>query len=484
MFDAGMLPSYAFPTDLATFYIFERDGENVRVKERPQQSKSQALSEYAPGRLLVVNKETYRVGGIFVEGQGYDAPARGLFASSLPAYVYCPECTYVRLEPLNSAECCPVCRAELQSSELLNPPGFSPEGGRPVGDRDRDQEISYATGAQLPLPVAQDELEWRLGAWPNIRYAYAENRRFVTVNRGPGSEGFVVCESCGAAWPTANAPRVGAHDRPYLTPAHHGRAQCRGPLHPGPLYLGTDFRSDLLLLRATLRQPFGYSPGDPWLHDALRTTSEALALAASRVLDVDPAELSGGHRLLPVTNGSDGVASFDLYLFDTASGGAGYAAEAGADVGTILQAALELVEGCPRQCERSCTRCLRHYGNRFWHGSLDRRLATQVLRHLMFGEVPMVPPFEVQRRILAPLQRFLELEGWEVERNQDEAPLSVQWSGQQILIGVYPALLDLHASGFSHPLAGGGVLLRDYVVVRDLPAAYAELRRSARAARR
>jgi len=474
LFDEGLLPSYAFPTDLATFYVFEREGDRVTIKERPQQSKLQALSEYAPGRLLVVNKETYRVGGIYVFGGGYDAPARSLFAQPLGTYVYCPACTYVRLEPLRGPERCPICRTELMASELLDPPGFSPEGGQPVRERDRDQELSYAAGAQLPLPVAPDELEWREGTWPNLRYAHAQNRQFVIVNRGPDERGFTVCETCGAAWPASSAPRDGDHERPYPTPPRFGWSRCRGPLHSAPLYLGTTFRSDLLLLRGTLQKPIAYAPGQPWLRDALRTTAEALALAASRVLDVDPAELSASHRLLPVDGGDAG---FDLYLFDTASGGAGYAAEAGAEIASILQTALELVEGCPRQCERSCTRCLRHYGNRFWHASLDRRLAAQVLRHLMYGEVPAAASPDEQRRQLAPLRRFLEMEGWEVEAGQGDVPLAVRRGGRVVAVGTYPALLDRDAPGFAHPLGGDSALLRDYVVARDLPAAYLELRR-------
>ncbi len=474
LFDAGLLPTYAFPTDLASFYVFERDGDKVKIKERPQQSKLQALSEYAPGRLLVVNKETYRVGGVFVDGAGYDRPAASLFARPLQPYVYCPACTYVRLEPLSGAERCPVCLGELSASELLDPPGFSPEEGRPLAERDRDQELSYATGAQLPLPVAPDDLEWRTGPWPNLRYAYAENRRFVAVNRGPKEAGFAVCEACGAAWPAGNVPRGDAHTRPYLIPAWHGRAKCRGPIHAAPLYLGTTFRSDLLLLRCTLAGTLDSRPRAPWFQDALRTAAEALALAASRVLDVDPAELSAGYRLLPA--GSAIGASFDLYLFDNASGGAGYAAEAGSELGIILQKALELVEQCPRNCERSCTRCLRHYGNRFWHGALDRHLAAQLLRHVLFGEVPVPAPIASQRKQLAALRRFLELEGWEIAPELVDAPLVAAWGGRQIVVGTYPALLDPQAQGFSHPLGVGALLLRDYVLARDLPSAYAELR--------
>src|SRR6185312_11350617 len=81
LFDKGLLPSYAFPTDLCSFVIQEY-GDHGRVveKERPQLAKVQGLSEYAPGRLLVVNKQTYRVGGIFLDAPPTASPAIGVFS--------------------------------------------------------------------------------------------------------------------------------------------------------------------------------------------------------------------------------------------------------------------------------------------------------------------------------------------------------------------------------------------------------------------
>ncbi len=479
LFDAGILPSYAFPTNLASFYVHGLDQQGkVVIKEQPQQSKIQALSEYAPGRLLVVNKETYRVGGIFVPGAGYDRPARRLFAEPLGTYVFCPICTYVRLEEVHGSESCPICHTALEQCEMLDPPGFTPEKGRPLAESDRDQEISYATGAQLPLPVAPDDLEWQHGPEMNMKYAYATNRLFVAMNRGPGEQGFIVCESCGAAWPANEAPTDKSHARPYLTPSGHGRSACRGPLHSSAIYLGTTFRSDLLLLRTELHHPLHYDPAAPWLHDALRTTAEALALAASRSLDIDPVELSAGYRLLPpeIDALPGTLVSVDLYLFDTAAGGAGYAAEAGAELGTILDTALKLVENCPQSCERSCTRCLRHYGNRFWHNRLDRHLAAHFLRYLMTGQIPAVAPIEEQRRHLAPLRRFLELEGWNVE-DRAGFPLAVRSNSHTLAIGTFPALLDHDAVEVDATPQLPTVFLRDYVLARDLPAAYHEVRR-------
>ena len=462
LFDEGLLPSYAFPTDLVSFYVFGTEGERVVIKERPQQSKMRALSEYAPGRLLVVNKETYRVGGIFVEGAGYRDPAARLFAKPLATYVSCPCCTYVRLEPLRGQERCPVCASALEQRAMLDPPGFAPEGGRPLDERDRDQDISYASGAQLPTPLSSDEIEWHSGGREGLSYAYAQNRQLVTINKGPSEQGFAVCTSCGAAWPFADRPKGSEHKRPYLAPGSNrwGGGRCRGEIYASPIYLGSTFRTDVLVLRLTLRRPIGYDPRHQWLHDALQTTAEALVLAASRTLDVDPAELSAGYRLMPpVDEDPDALASVDFYLFDTASGGAGYAAEAGEELPAILAAALDLVEQCPRNCERSCTRCMRHYGNRFFHNRLDRHLASAVLRYAIDGEVPASAPTTTQRQQLASLSRYLELEGWqEAEspwKNGSEAPL---------------LLLSPIRHGQSRQLVA---------VARDLPTAYQQFRRKA-----
>src|SRR5690606_28345753 len=129
-------------------------------------AKSQALSEYAPGRLLVVNKRTYRVGGIFVEGPPTSSPAIDLFSGALRRYVGCLRCSFLRMESGGAAEKtvegtpCPVCTQPLFVRELVDPPAFTPERGRPVGESDREQDITYASSAQLPELVDRDEFSW------------------------------------------------------------------------------------------------------------------------------------------------------------------------------------------------------------------------------------------------------------------------------------------------------------------------------------
>jgi hypothetical protein len=484
-FERGLLPSYAFPTDLCSFVIQEWDKTNsrwrVNVAERPQLAKAQALSEYAPGRLLVVNKQTYRVGGIFVDGPPSATPAAGLFAQPLNRYVGCSRCSFISIESGSSVRTiegspCPVCRTPLFVREYLDPPAFSPEEGRALREGDREQDVTFASSAQLPEIAERNEFDWADGPGVNLSHVYSEDVLLVVANKGKDATGFSVCESCGGAWIDGEEPE-GAHKRPFLVSTHileRDRAgkSCNGEVRRG-LFLVHDFRTDLLLLRGTFRRPLDFQPDQPWLYDALATLAEALALGASLHLDIDPGELSAGFRLLQaLTEGELGLA--ELYLFDTASGGAGYAADAGEQLSQVLDRTEELLRVCPGDCERSCTKCLRHYGNRFLHDRLDRRLAFQLLQFFRTGAIPPFASAAGQSQTLRPLARFLELEGWTT--TTDSSGGLVCSGPRAITVGVYPALVAGDVAEATHPTTSSGrasrVLLPDYLVEHDLPSAY------------
>jgi len=485
-FDRGLLPSYAFPTDLCSFVIQEWDRTQSRwrinVKERPQLAKAQGLSEYAPGRLLVVNKLTYRVGGIFVDGPPSATPAAALFGRPLSRYVGCSRCSFVSIEDGSATartiegSPCPVCRTPLFVREYLDPPSFSPEEARALREGDREQDITFASSAQLPEIAERSEFDWQQGRSVNMSHAYGEDVLLVVANKGKDAAGFSVCKSCGAAWIDGEEPD-GSHARPFLVPRHilerdSASNKCSGEVARG-LFLVHDFRTDLLLLRGSFRIPLSYQPGQPWINDALATLAEALALGASLHLDIDPGELSAGFRELPaLSDGDQGVA--ELYLFDTSSGGAGYAADTGEELEQVLDKTEELLRECPGGCERSCTKCLRHYGNRFLHSRLDRRLALQLLRFFRTGAVPPFSSAAEQARTLRPLKRFLELEGWSIDTDSSGA---LRCNGpRKMTVGVYPALLASDSAEKTHPTVSPGdaprVLLPDYLVERDLPSAY------------
>jgi hypothetical protein len=368
----------------------------------------------------------------------------------------------------------------LQVNELLDPPAFSPEAGRRLKDEDRDQDITYASSAQLPELLDRD-FDWDTLTGSQMSFAYQEGVKLIVTNKGKNGTGFGVCETCAAAWLSDDPESEKEHVRPFLLPDYVVKREqppkkCSGHVRKG-LYLGHQFRTDILLLRIEFKATMDFSPDRPWINDAMATCAEAVALGSSLGLSIDPGELSSGYRFVPPSHG--GIGAAEIYLFDTASGGAGYAYEVGRNLHEIFPQIEDMLTTCSGQCERSCTKCLRHYGNRFLHPRLDRRLGLQLLRYARFSEEPLIPSSGDQRKTLEPLVRFLELEGWSVNW-KDSALLATPegWS-KPVAISTYPALLSKAEAEKRHCLSlhsgGTPILLPDYLVERDLPSAYQEV---------
>jgi ATP-dependent helicase YprA (DUF1998 family) len=503
LFDKGLLPTYAFPTDLCSFLIekpVRRKGwTEIVAKERPQQAIGKALSEYAPGRLIVVDKETYRSGGVgaAVLSAVRDRAAPLFEATNLRHYVFCPACSYVQepsADPNGRYISCPLCGrpGELEQARMITPEVFHPERGRPIAEQDRDQEFTYATSAQFPVPIGHEDI----GSWTPIgtngSFANVPDQLLIIVNKGEKEHntGFDVCDKCGFAR-LADDTIPERHERPYLLPWIRGERPppCDGEFHR--VFLGHQFRSDLLLLRVQIEPPFSdelhSSVAMHALQDALRTLAEALLLAASYALSIDPAEFSAGFRLVPKE--ADHPLRADVYLFDTLAGGAGYAAQAAQDLESILRGRLtDILRSCPKSCDRSCYDCLRHYGNQFWHESLDRNLALTLLNYLLNGAVPATDDFDLQVSRLAPLKRMLELDKYTCNTltscQGTTVPLLVQEGNRALAIGSYNGLLNDKSLEFHHPLEelDGAehtrvLLINEYLLTRNLPGAYDEVKR-------
>jgi Domain of unknown function (DUF1998) len=170
-------------------------------------------------------------------------------------------------------------------------------------------------------------------------------------------------------------------------------------------------------------------------------------LATTRLLDISTTELQGGWSYSIATQPETGSAGATdrvayLFLFDTLSGGAGYATQAGQYVEQLLKATQHVLDDCPDQCEKSCYRCLRTYQNRIQHHHLDRRLAGTLLRSIVSGQPP--DDFSVAQQIneLHILQHYLELSGMRCQQGTKVGhvtiPLFVQTPHQMLAIGAYP----------------------------------------------
>jgi len=486
LFFYALLPSYAFPTSLCSFLVQKwtrnsKDRLEIRTEQMPQQSSNQALSEYAPGRLIVINKKTYRSGGVFAStSPGEQNKAQKLFAEG-KNLVMCETCSFLQdpyADKVAITEC-PVCQGSLKSELMIQPEVFGPENAKSLDEDDREQEYTFASMAQFPQPTNGETFEFDR-AGPNLQFAYAVDKRLLTLNKGGKGDdlGFDVCESCGhAAVHDHQNPKHGRHRRPYLAT---GPGECNGEFNT--VFLGYSFTTDLLLLRLQITAPLVTDLTSTevvrTLESASHSIAEALRLAASRhqQLDLDATEFGAGYRLLAGTE--EGVVGLDVYLYDTLAGGAGYSELAAKYFKDIVEDTLKLLEGC--NCDSSCTDCLDHFHNQHLKRLLDRRLAASLLRYGLYGTIPQPAGASVQLEQLDSLHAWLTLDGTHCEVLKGQpADGSVLWvSGQRekLALSTYPALLAADTILPSAPNGVTAYAISESHLYRNLPGVHAEIK--------
>ena len=453
-----LLPSYAFPTSLCSFLVQKTHRNQkgfleIRTDQMPQQSTAQSLSEYAPGRLVVINKKTYRAGGVFANTPVTEVDRAVPLFDSKTLYrpmVMCSECTYVQNNDMASDAQCPVCGGALHQAMVLRPQMFGPERGHALSESDREQDITYATMAQFPQPVNAERFEFK-SAGKNLNFTYAVDKLLLTLNKGRERNGeysgFSVCRKCGCAEVYDEIkPLSGLHQRPYLVKKSPDVPhKCDGEF--SRVYLSYDFSTDLLLVRIAVKAPLVTDLSSEVtvkaLEGAAQSIAEALKLATSRhpQLDLDANEFGAGFRLLPPSTA--GSATLDIYLYDTLSGGGGYSELAAKYFPDIIRNTLAVLEDC--DCETSCTECLDHFQNQHLKGLLDRKLGSDLLRYALDGTVPSVPTFAQQERTLMPLAVSLQLDQFAAsvvsEASTGNALLDVAKGGNKVMVVPYPTLI-------------------------------------------
>ncbi len=474
LFSRGFFPSYAFPRDLCALQIEgppERSNgfTKVSIIQRPQQGLNIALSEYAPGRFVVVDKKTYRVGTVAANGSSTVKNRAARLFSERRYYIYCSECKFTpgfrHNEPVG--EGCPLCgAAALESRTVIVPQVVYPAGCREVDEHDDEQMFTNATSAQLSVPE-DSSLNWKLfGVKGQI--AFVRNQQLVMVNKGEEEngqhDGFRVCNQCGRAAVDDND--MAAHDRDYHISGRRPSTRCQGQYEQ--VYLGYSFNSDVLLLRIPIDDALRFDPVARTerapLSDAIQSLAESIVLGIGRELDIDIREINTGFRFSPV--GDDNFV--DIFIYDTLSGGAGYATQAGEVMNNVMVRVESLLTNC--DCSSSCDKCLRHYGNRFHHATLDRLLALDLLRFISNGALPAKLSVEEQQNMLRPLIGMLKLAGWQITYT-NSAPITAKSSdGRMVDLYSYPSLVRPRYYGFV--MASTKAAFSPYELSRDLPGAY------------
>lgn len=487
----AVLPRYAFPTDVVSFWISKQKQAGDPPGKRkfdyqPQRDLQLALTEYAPGRSLTIDKWRFESAALFSPFE----PTPGPTLERQRPYTWCRDCAWVSLEDTESLlALCPCCGSDLLSrSTFITPAGFAPDVNA-TRDPDRGEPIQYAGSTDRARLELQDPPgEWQTTMLDGRLRTWTGSRLLAVVNRGVGERGFRVCAECGRAEPEYGPGFTATKLTKSGSPTHHRDPQRKGRVctnaASGPFFLGHRFPTDALLLRLRVASPMRLgAPGVTGLLSraarmALTSLVEVIALAASRVLQIDEGELSGWWS--PVLGGRADEAQ--LYLYDLLPGGAGYARAVGDNLDPVFAMAEQVLSEC--SCASSCYRCIRHYGNNWIHASLDRHLGLALLRHLRVAEVPTLT-VERKRAALNPLRDYLRLRG--IVANTDH----IGASGPVPLVAFLPSgavWIDVH-DGLVDPKAAGSTVATDarsqfiesisldaYDLAHDLPRAVERLR--------
>ena len=402
LFDEGLLPKYAFPTDVATFSVFEEgtDPWNPKRRYSPQQSLNAALSQYAPGHEVWVDGQRYLSLGLYAEREDerFDA------YRDKRLYYQCRVCNYADLKKWDEGypeqtRDCPACsgRATLgPARRWVRPPGFSHPPSITALPPDFD------AGTRLrPTRATLDSLQFadaaRIGGemWPigTGWSGWSDSKTLVVTNRGSLSAtdyGFNYCTLCGRIEPAEFDPAMRqlgsgqAHNRPRPNRPKE-TDQCTGRVVK--IVLGNEFRTDVAVFRLALPNAWQLDPNRPSTTIAARSAVEALRRAACMLEDLEPNDIDGDFRFAP----GDATNQFiDLYLYDQAAGGAGFVKVAARHPHRLVDSALNLLDSC--NCDDSCYQCLRSYKNRYEHALFDRRIGADLLRAAFKGTPLTIQP--------------------------------------------------------------------------------------------
>jgi DEAD/DEAH box helicase domain-containing protein len=398
------LPGYGFPTDVVNFdnftiedFIRDQSGkktpkqdreDNVsRYKGLPSRNLAIAIREYAPGAEIVLDGRVFRSAGVSLQWHNINADSNE--AQKMDTAWRCNKCGELGYEEnlikTNELLCtnrlCQEVIGVEHTRQVLQPAGFVTDAYETASNDIHHQKF-------IPVEPSWVFVDAERSALPNplLGYmSYGMDGQVFHHSAGEFGTGYSLCLSCGRA-ESMNAvgeypkklspsgshfpPRPGKDDKDD----NNKRLPCQGSgsLLPG-ISLGAKSFTDVfeLVLRHPVRGE--YISGE---ESVPITTTLAIALrnSLSAILGISASELGYSTRPLKLESGESVRA---IQLFDTISGGAGFATSAPTHIEKLLRNMVEILH-C-KHCETGCSECLLDSQTRHDHDKIDRKRALEWL---------------------------------------------------------------------------------------------------------
>lgn len=400
------LPGYGFPTDVVTFDTFtiedfrreaagrkskdreDREDNVSRHKGLPSRNLAIAIREYAPGAEIVLDGRVFKSAGVSLHWHSLGGERRE--AQKFDVAWRCEACGQQGYEEgveNTSALTCTnsACQAPIKPQNLLKvlqPSGFVCDAYDPVSNDVESQRF---------IPVAQPWVFVTAPTSPLPNPAVGvmtsgTDGHVFHYTAGANGTGFALCMACGrtsSMLGDGTFPLDLAPDKPHRalrpTKGESGRSEaghkCEGSasLQQG-VVLGVDTLTDVFEL--TLRQPDRgeYISDSPNGIVLALTLAVALRGALASILGISADELGYSTRPARLESGESVRV---IQLFDSVSGGAGFASTAPLHIEQLLVGMAKKLD-CAH-CETGCSECLLDSTTRHAADRLNRKLAADWL---------------------------------------------------------------------------------------------------------
>ena len=411
----NFLPGYGFPTQVVPLVTTTaqdlararqrreqdrtREDNLGRTRQYPTRDLSQALYEYAPGSDVVVDGQVLTSAGLTLNWKipATDEPVRE--PQAIRFAWECRRCGRIgtsRHQPEScESDVCVDQALTMRIRKCIEPAGFAVYiGARASNDLSR---YTYVP-ARRPWIAAGGE-QWQSLAQSRLgRFRYSSQGKVFFYTNGNG-RGFAVCLRCGRA---ASENEEGGPDPSQM----QGHKALRGGSATGPdgecrgndanyaiqrnLWLGVSKETDVFELQLRSAD----------LQEALNeVASSSIAVALRRALadkiGVEDREIGWAVKPSKIDETREHTAS--VLLYDHATGGAGFVAQAGEHLPELLRHARRTLK-CPRACDKACHACLLSFDTGHHVEHLDRHQALMVLSDAFLGALEL----PVEDRLFGP----------------------------------------------------------------------------------
>lgn len=344
-----IIPKYGFPVDVVNLDII---GEHSKSKNyNLQRDLSIAISEYAPGSEVIVDKQKY-------VSRFINLPVKG----ELERYYFkeCPNCEYIKIseKPFEDNVNCPICDNIMSSNSkyfMVPELGFSTDRKQKVSRTSRPLKTYNARIKYLGGGEKEDiSFEYKQISMETIR-----NDELLVMNES----GFYYCAQCG--YTKIDKNKFSQHYT-YKHKTKYGY-QCEHK-ELTRIALGHKFKTDVVKLHFLISVDY----------EKMVSLLYALLEGMSKALQIERNDVNG---LVRRTNNYE----CEMILYDNVPGGAGHVKRIMNKevMNSVLNEAYNIVNQNCCDEDTSCYKCLRNYYNQAYHSIIKRKYAKEIIKQLL-----------------------------------------------------------------------------------------------------